>query len=98
VCRELTKQFEAIDTMPADAWPAWLAADEHRSRGEFVVVLHSAPEPEREEASAHDALLTPLLNALPLKQAVALAAEIGGAPRNALYARALTLRGGSGDG
>jgi 16S rRNA (cytidine1402-2'-O)-methyltransferase len=97
VCRELTKQFEAIDTMPADDWPAWLAADEHRSRGEFVVILHAAPEPEREDASSNDALLMPLLNALPLKQAVALAAEIGGAPRNALYARALALRGASGD-
>jgi 16S rRNA (cytidine1402-2'-O)-methyltransferase len=98
VCRELTKQFEAIDTMAADAWPAWLAADAHRSRGEFVVVLHASPRTEPEGESAHDALLTILLNALPLKQAVGLAAEIAGAPRNALYARALALRGESGDG
>ncbi|HEY2561184.1 MAG TPA: 16S rRNA (cytidine(1402)-2'-O)-methyltransferase [Caldimonas sp.] len=97
VCRELTKQFEAIETMPADAWPAWLAADAHRLRGEFVVVLHAAPATEREDAGAHDALLTPLLGALPLKQAVALAAEIAGAPRNALYARALALRGARDD-
>ena len=97
VCRELTKQFEAIDTMKAAAWPAWLAADPHRSRGEFVVVLHATVDPEQAVASAHDALLTPLLAALPLKQAVGLAAEIGGAPRNLLYARALELRSRSDD-
>ena len=95
VCRELTKQFETIATMPARAAPAWLAADAHRSRGEFVVVAHAAAGAEPTGAGAHDALLAPLLAALPLKQAVALAAEISAAPRNLLYARALALRAGT---
>jgi 16S rRNA (cytidine1402-2'-O)-methyltransferase len=95
VCRELTKQFESIHTLPAAALPAWLAADANRSRGEFVLVLHALPPvvaapdglpPEAER------LLGPLLRELPLKQAVALAAELSGAPRNALYQRALVLR------
>ena len=47
----------------------------------------------------HDALLAPLLAALPLKQAVALAAEISGAPRNAaLRARARAEGRGTAEG
>jgi 16S rRNA (cytidine1402-2'-O)-methyltransferase len=92
LCRELTKQFEAIETMLARDLPAWLAADAHRSRGEFVVVLHATSDAAPTSASSHDTLLAPLLATLPLKQAVALAAEISGAPRNGLYARALELR------
>ncbi|HEX6362711.1 MAG TPA: 16S rRNA (cytidine(1402)-2'-O)-methyltransferase, partial [Albitalea sp.] len=93
LCRELTKQFETVATMPAAALPDWLAADANRLRGEFVLVLHAlAPSAAADAPSAHDALLKPLLAALPLKQAVALAAEQSGAPRNALYARALELK------
>ncbi|CAG1017333.1 partial Ribosomal RNA small subunit methyltransferase I, partial [Burkholderiaceae bacterium] len=43
LCRELTKQFETVATMPTADLPAWLAADANRLRGEFVLVLH-APE------------------------------------------------------
>ena len=46
-----------------------------------------------ESASAHETVLVPLLGALLLREAVALAAEISGAPRNLLYARALSLKG-----
>ena len=98
LCRELTKQFETIETMAANVAPAWLGADPNRARGEFVVVLHALVEAgigiER-ESSENDAVLAPLLAALPLKQAVTLAAEISGAPRNRLYARALALKGGA---
>ena len=94
LCRELTKQFESIVTMPARALPAWLEAEPNRGRGEFVVVLHALAAVESaDDGSAHDALLAPLLAALPLKQAVALAGEISSAPRNLLYARALELKG-----
>ena len=94
ICRELTKQFETIATLACRDLRAWLAADPNRVRGEFVVVLHALPPTIVPTAGdAHDAILAPLLAALPLKQAVALAAEIGGAPKNALYARALELKG-----
>jgi 16S rRNA (cytidine1402-2'-O)-methyltransferase len=96
LCRELTKQFETVATMPCRELPAWLGADPNRGRGEFVLVLHALPPAVvSASADAHDAILAPLLAALPLKQAVALAAEIAGAPRNALYARALELKGTS---
>ena len=98
LCRELTKQFETVATMAAAALPAWLQADPNRLRGEFVLVLHALPPPEAGAAAeeipdAAQHTLRVLARELPLKQAVALAAEISGAPRNALYALALTWRG-----
>ena len=96
ICRELTKQFETIATMPCAEAPGWLAADANRARGEFVLVLHApAPVAVVTEAClppAAERTLSLLLQALPLKQAVALAAQITGEPRNALYQRALALR------
>jgi 16S rRNA (cytidine1402-2'-O)-methyltransferase len=97
LCRELTKQFETIATMLAKDLPAWLSADANRVRGEFVLVLHAL----QKEVAAQDDItpgalqaLEVLLRELPLKQAVALAAEITGAPRNALYGAALARRPG----
>jgi 16S rRNA (cytidine1402-2'-O)-methyltransferase len=93
VCRELTKQFETVATMAASHLPAWLAADANRARGEFVLVLHGLQTAEAPSGpEVHDATLQTLLAALPLKQAVALAAELTGAPRNGLYERALALK------
>jgi 16S rRNA (cytidine1402-2'-O)-methyltransferase len=93
LCRELTKQFECVVTQPAAQLPAWLAADANRLRGEFVLVVHAvAPVESADEMARHDAVLQTLLAELPLKQAVSLAAALTGAPRNALYARALALK------
>ena len=94
--RELTKQFETVATMPARELGTWLAADPNRGRGEFVLVLHGLPRDDRVASDTeHDAILAPLVAALPLKQAVALAVDISGAPRNLLYARALVLKAGA---
>lgn len=94
LCRELTKQFESIDTLAAADWPAWLAADANRERGEFVIVVH-APPADAEASAVPEAVLTllrALLDHVPLKQAVALVADATGAPRNALYESGLAWR------
>jgi len=93
VCRELTKQFETVSSMPGSAMPAWFAADANRGRGEFVLVVHALAAAGAEaDRPTFDATLRTLLAALPLKQAVALTAELSGAPRNAVYERALALK------
>ena len=96
-------------TLAASQLPQWLQASAERSRGEFVLVLHAlAPQQPADVADPLDAalhapctieparLLDLLLAELPLKQAVALAAGISGAPRNALYQFALKRRDAAG--
>jgi 16S rRNA (cytidine1402-2'-O)-methyltransferase len=90
VCRELTKQFEEIATVAARAMPGWLAANAQRTRGEFVLVLHPAARALPKDDGLR--VLQLLLEQLPLKTAVKLAADITGAPRNDLYDSALKLK------
>ncbi len=92
LCRELTKQFEQIETLPAQDLPRWLAEKPDRQRGEFVLVLHDAPV----AATSGEGLrvLRILLPELPLKTAVKLAAEITGESKNELYDKALVLKKG----
>jgi 16S rRNA (cytidine1402-2'-O)-methyltransferase len=88
--RELTKQFEEIHTLPAAELASWLAADSNRLRGEFTLVLH--PEANAVAAVQDDRVLALLMEHLPLKTAVQLAAQISGESKNALYTRALALK------
>ncbi len=92
IARELTKLFEQIEVMPLAEAPAWLAADANRERGEFVLLV-SAPPPRQGMDAEAERVLKTLLAELPVKQAAKLAAEITGQPKNALYARALELKG-----
>ena len=98
VGRELTKQFEDIATLPAAVLARWLAADAHRTRGEFALVLHPRPEQAPDQLAEAERVLALLLAELPVKTAVRLAAEITGAPRNAVYERALALKNQPGAG
>ncbi|MBX9936150.1 MAG: 16S rRNA (cytidine(1402)-2'-O)-methyltransferase [Burkholderiaceae bacterium] len=90
LAREISKQFEEVSTQPAQQLLAWLQSDAQRAKGEFVVLLH--PIAVVEETGQSQRVLELLLPELPLKTAVRLAAQITGAPRNALYERALALR------
>lgn len=92
--RELTKQFEEIATVESNGLSAWLAADANRLRGEFALVLH--PAPSIAQAGPDTRILKLLLEQLPLKTAVKLAADITGESRNALYELALSIKSGAG--
>ena len=101
VGRELTKQFEEVAQMPAHAFAAWLADGAHRTRGEFVLMLHpmdtagaEASGPDQESLRTLDLLLAEL----PVKTAVRLCADITRQPRNALYQAALARKAAQSDG
>jgi 16S rRNA (cytidine1402-2'-O)-methyltransferase len=91
IARELTKLYETIHACTLGEAVGWVAADEHRVRGEFVLVVEGAGEKESDSTDVHRVLAT-LLAELPLKQAVALAVRITGAHRNELYAMALKIK------
>lgn len=92
VARELTKRFESVFRGDLGEAGRWLAADPHRTRGEFVLVLDApALDPESSDADATERTLATLLAELPLAQAVRLTATLTGAPRKRLYTRALAL-------
>lgn len=90
--RELTKLFEEIHRCPLADAEAWLRADIHREKGEYVVLVDGAPAAEEEDDAEAERVLGILLAELPVKQAASLAAQITGRKKNALYDRALQLK------
>jgi len=94
IAREITKKFESISRVPLAGAREWIEADPDRMRGEFVLVIEARA---MEAAPAIDPgkVLDVLLEELPVKQAVALAVRITGAPRNELYAMALERKDGA---
>ncbi|WP_445496399.1 16S rRNA (cytidine(1402)-2'-O)-methyltransferase [Photorhabdus sp. SF281] len=90
LARELTKTWESIHGMPVGELLAWVKEDETRRRGEMVLIVEGDKKPDN-EALPPEALRTLALlqQELPLKKAAALAAEIHGVKKNALYRHAL---------
>ena len=91
--RELTKLFENIHVCPLGTAVPWLEANPNNQKGEFVLIL-AAAEPAKEDRLSDQTqrTLELLLEDLPLKQAVKLAADITGDSKNKIYSLALTLK------
>jgi len=91
LARELTKAFETIRDLPLQELYDWIAADANQQRGECVVLVsgYQAPVDALEVPLEAQRVLQLLMAELPLKRAAALAAEITGARKNALYQWAL---------
>jgi 16S rRNA (cytidine1402-2'-O)-methyltransferase len=92
LARELTKLFEEIHRCPLSEASAWLTEDGNRQKGEFVILVEGAPAAVDEDDAEADRVLAILLAECPVKQAAALAAQITGQKKNALYERALRMK------
>lgn len=93
IARELTKTFETIHRCYLAEAGAWLQQDINQQRGEFVLLIEVPPPRDAVEVDQDaERVLRLLLDALPLKQAAKLAAEITGAKKNALYELALQIK------
>lgn len=93
IARELSKTYESIEDGTLASLTEWTGADHNRQKGEFVILVHGAPDSDRADLDAHDEqVLTLLMQELPLRQAAALAARITGKSRNRFYERGLELK------
>jgi len=94
LARELTKIHESVISATLAELHTWLEEHDEQCRGEFVVVVAGAASSDVEDdtvpvSTSH--LLRALVDELPVKQAVSVAARLTGARRNALYQQALAL-------
>jgi 16S rRNA (cytidine1402-2'-O)-methyltransferase len=91
VARELTKLFEEVRR---ESLSALIAHYEQAGapKGEIVIVV-GPPEEERASVEDVDALLRRALESMSVKDAAATVAAATGAPKRAVYARALELQG-----
>ncbi len=91
--REVTKTFETFHRCLLNDALDWLEADSNQQRGEFVLLIESAPIVVQEGLAENtERVLKLLLAELPLKQAVKLAVNITGEKKNTLYEWALTFK------
>ncbi len=97
IARELTKVFEEIHGATLAELCDWLAAAENRCKGEFVILVQGAPPPAAAPEPEPRRLLTVLLEELPIKRAVAVAARLTDMKKNRLYDLALEIQGRSRD-
>jgi 16S rRNA (cytidine1402-2'-O)-methyltransferase len=91
--RELTKMFEEVHRCTIGQALAWVKDDANRERGEFVVLVEGAVEAGDAADEEAERILNILLTECSVKQAANLAAQITGRKKNALYERALQIKG-----
>ena len=85
LARELTKLFETILDGSLGDLHARVAADPNQRKGEFVVLVHGAPDAADARLVEGRRLYAALGQHLPPSTAAKVAAELSGAPRKALY-------------
>ncbi|MCX7118876.1 MAG: 16S rRNA (cytidine(1402)-2'-O)-methyltransferase [Legionellales bacterium] len=90
VAKELTKTYEHFVQGPISTIQAWFQADLAHFKGEFVVII--PPRISKQTNHPGEQILKILLEELPLKQAVNLAAKISNSAKNELYQFALTFK------
>jgi len=91
LARELTKLFETIHSCPLGEALEWLQADANRQRGEFVLLVSGAVA-SGDEGEGERVLKLLLDDGVTVKQAARLAHVITGAPKNAMYELALSIK------
>ncbi|RYC46863.1 16S rRNA (cytidine(1402)-2'-O)-methyltransferase [Pectobacterium zantedeschiae] len=95
LAREITKTWESIHGAPVGELLAWVKEDENRRKGEMVLIVEGHQADENLLPSEALRTLALLRAELPLKKAAALAAEIHGVKKNALYRYGLEQEGES---
>jgi 16S rRNA (cytidine1402-2'-O)-methyltransferase len=95
--RELSKLFEEIHRCPLSQAVAWIGAEPQRQKGEFVILLEGASIVADDDTQEATRILRILLQDCSVKQAAALAAQITGQKKNALYERALQMKNADDD-
>jgi len=91
LAREMTKLHETIVAASLAELHSWLEEHPEQRRGEFVVVVAGAEPADDEDGAGASALLRALMEEMPVKQAVSVAARLTGGKRNALYREAIGL-------
>ncbi|TYK66006.1 16S rRNA (cytidine(1402)-2'-O)-methyltransferase [Colwellia echini] len=92
IAREITKTFETIHSDTAENFLAWLEQDANQLKGEMVLIIEGYKAVEGEISAEVVNTLKLLLAEMKPKTACAIAAEIYGVKKNALYEVALSMK------
>lgn len=92
LAREVSKLFEEIHRCSLAEAESWLAADSHREKGEYVILIEAAPAAADDQELEARRVLQILLEECSVKQAASLAAQLTGQKKNALYQMALEMK------